>query len=271
MKAAASNSIQNSEFCTVAVDTSLHTVDFQCEPRDGFFEWLTDERVNDSHSTSRTGWLTQKSWVPQVGLFIEGVDPTGVSRSLTLSTSNPTEALPLLAGLVDVTGITRVDVALDYHADLSGCDFSVPHIHNLSVYRNGGKLDSVTFGSRKSKRFIRIYNKAAKAKIPGPLWRVEAELRSKGEPLLCLPIDTMDDVSIQYFPPIHSMRWPDEAQLHYAHDRPAVLRGLSSTVKQRQQALRDKYLSLVVPQPGEAYRDSLPELSHTLNDIRGGM
>lgn len=83
------------------------------------------------------------------------------------------------------SNISRIDVAIDYGRKLNPLAFFDKFIRKHSVYwgKDSG-AQSVYLGSKKSDKFIRIYDKRLEQKesfnvdVDGSWWRVEAEIRS---------------------------------------------------------------------------------------------
>jgi len=90
---------------------------------------------------------------------------------------NPKKILwPYLFALKNVR-ITRLDFAVDYPSDLSGCFFSLINpVKTTRYFSPSGKLETLYLGAPGSSSRFRIYDKALESKIYGQtLWRVEVQ------------------------------------------------------------------------------------------------
>ena len=76
--------------------------------------------------------------------------------------------------------ITRIDVARDFevfgYAPLLGDGFEKML---TTTYQARGAITGFTFGSRRSTRYLRVYNSGVKHGFEVPMWRVEFELKDK--------------------------------------------------------------------------------------------
>jgi len=249
------------------VKVSIHTIGFRCEPRRDFVRWLDTTCSRMSRAEYKTGAVKQTSYLDDLGVFVLYVSPHG-EYTLTFTTETPEQAISDLQAddVVTFEHLTRVDVALDYDADLSGCDFTMPRVKRRDSRGQNGLLEGVVFGSRRSRRYVRIYDRRRKAATPDRCWRIEIEYKPSNG-LTRLPEDLFDPLRMRYFPPAGELPWNDAAVLHYAHDNPGVERQISTRTRRRLNKLRAEHLDTVLPTPSEAYRAHLPSLERQLDGM----
>jgi len=146
--------------------------------------------------------------------------------------------------------ITRVDVAIDYPADLAGVIISHDTLLKSSrITGADGRLETMYLGSRQSGRFIRVYDKAREQKIDGTWWRVEAEHRCGGQDPL--PVDLFDGLRVGLLPA--GLTWNQRQILRSLQADPAALRSAPKRTRARYRAhLRE--IESLDPDPVQIYR-----------------
>jgi transcriptional regulator with XRE-family HTH domain len=94
--------------------------------------------------------------------------------------------------LVDRMRVVRLDIAVDYPVHPTWLLLRRPGVrgHENIVNRRGEC--SVALGSRSSRWYLRCYDRAAKHKLPGPLTRIEVELKPE-TPWTAADIQAMSD------------------------------------------------------------------------------
>lgn len=268
------NSGVNSRNQSVDVRASIHTIGCMLAPSPGFEAWLTGLSPDSHTFQEKLPYWTKETWsIKGLGFFTKYTPESGVS-SYKVFTETPEHTLPIVKTQATILGFDRIDIALDYDADLSGCEFVALRFKYHARFGLGKKLETLTFGRRGrgggEKRTYRIYNKG---KCGGTdRWRIEVQYRPDN---VCasLPDNLFDPVSIFYFPPVpaEGMSMNDQAMLYFCHYHPAAEQSLHYGAKKRLQENRDKYLLQVLPQPNDAYRLNQSALMEVLSGIESDL
>lgn len=139
-----------------------------------------------------------------------------------------------VAGWLENLHVTRVDVALDYPENLSGCLFDRPRASRQSHHGADGQLETVYLGAPGSKLRYRCYDKGRERVFAGQSavtvdgaawWRLEAVWRPVG-PDTVLPETLFDSLGVDRFAPNVCGSWKDVGALLYARDHPEWIRRL---------------------------------------------
>ena len=252
MQDGGANSGKDGANWTVGAAAGSHTIGFALEPREGFESWLAEMGTRLQERRYGTGFVRETIDVPGCGLFIATTRSGDSVPQYRLSTEEPVEALLNSASLFVPTGIYRLDIALDYDADLSGCEFAVKGAQYRTEYRSG-RLQSVYFGKRTSERFFRVYDRAARGKRGDTGWRVELEWKPKKDHYE-LPETLFDALDVRYYPPRGKLKVRDEAMLFYLSHHPDAERSLSYGTRQNIKLLREQHSVQLSPSPSTLYR-----------------
>lgn len=240
--------------CTEQGVATTHTVGFTIQPQESFGEWLYSSAVRRESTHYRNGGERTKFWVPECGLIIGDLSPGDLVPRYKLSTEAPAEVFLEAEKLYYPTAIYRLDVAIDYPMDLSGCWFQARGLKARNSYVSSGKLETLYLGGSRSQKRFRIYDRAGRgAKSKGNGWRIELEWKPKTD--YCeLPQDLFDGLDVRYFPPAGTLPIRDAADLEYLYRNPEAIRKYPYRTRKRLDALREEHLRAVDPSPAAAYR-----------------
>lgn len=87
---------------------------------------------------------------------------------------------PVACTLVDRMRVERLDLAVDYPVHPTWLLLRKPGVRGYEHIVNRRGECSVALGSRRSRWYLRCYDSAAKHGLPGPLTRIEVELKPEG-------------------------------------------------------------------------------------------
>jgi len=121
--------------------------------------------------------------------------------------------------------VTRLDVAIDFDIDISEYAWLCPGKTSVRYCDRSGKLQTLYFGKRNSRRYFRIYDKAAEQEeVNRVWWRVEAQARFHPRDRDFLPTDMFDGL---YAIPQVVTDVDDRALIYYLIHNPEQIRNLS--------------------------------------------
>ena len=254
----------------VLVAASVDTLRLGCQVNPGFEEWA--ERAYGFKRTDIRPTGHKTTWrMPGVG-FVDHYQYVDGRPSFLNLEYRPQEDDPssLLGTFLSPLAVRRVDIALDYGSDFSGYVFDAKRLQRREYRSSQGKLDTLYLGAAGSAKQFRIYDKASEVnrkrrktgepELAGPLWRIEAELRS--EYATILPNDLFDGLVVRTGPSVGKLKWSDAASLYYAMAHPGIHRSCSKRTRDRVEALIDQYGQPLDPAPSDVYRACLPYLKN---------
>ena len=159
----------------------------------------------------------------------------------------------------DEPRVTRLDVAIDYPRDLSGCGFDRARASRTEHRSASGRLETVYLGAPGSKLRFVCYDKAREREYAGQStpegrdwWRVEARYRpGRDDPIL--PIELFRSVEVTEPVPAISGNWRDVAALKWAHMNPAFVKALHWRNRRTIEEGLDGLLRPLLPSPRCVY------------------
>jgi len=250
---------------------SLHTLAIDCTESDDLFGYLEAEhelKLTREHPGRSRGTIWR---VKDVGSFRLWESESGTNKvryEFNLQGPEVSAARLILRDLLRSNGIVRVDAPIDYQLDLSDHLFDKKRVHRETHTNSQGRVESMGFGMRSCPLFIRAYDKQLESHLDSPLWRIEAECKSK--PRRDLRADLFDGLMVYSWPPKADLRWMENAALHLAHAHPGIQRAYSTRTRVRVDGLIADHLEPLTPSPADAYRAALPQLQRDLDNLLGG-
>jgi len=174
----------------------------------------------------------------------------------------------LFTNFFEADHVARIDIALDYPLDMSMFLFEFPRAKQARYLSARGALETVYFGSRASKRHLRIYDRQVKNGLDQPEWRVEVEHKCGNG--TALPESLLDGLVITQAPPPEALHAETHALIAMAQQRPEMLGRLPSRTRQRVKKRLSQHCLPLSPSPREVYLANLPELCTDLDSMIGG-
>jgi hypothetical protein len=245
--------------------------------------WLS--RLTQGHTPGfRQAWTFAGVGCLEVGDKASGaLQGAGLRLRLDFNPQNvPLEALVALGRMVhgDSVVVTRADVALDYLEDLTDCLVSHDTARKSGTFSDRGTCQTWYFGSGRSDRYFRVYNKAAEREdkglssadvvgegYDGPLWRLECESRPHGGEVLGEAL--FDGLQVRNVPA--SARQGDDltvtelAVLLCCLEQPDFLKRFSDRkTRKKYRALLESVTASLDPSPQEVYQEARPLLQTDL-------
>lgn len=253
---------------TILADTTMH------KDRDGeltsreWIRWTNHPDVISRHFAkwpylyqfkTASGYVVQfaghKSNCPEIRIDLNPASLRGKSDSLRL-----------LFACLRHPRLSRLDLCIDYPFDLS--DWMMTHSPSVKeqvFYGTGKRVETHYFGSARSNLQIRVYDKSKEAKIPGPLWRVEAQYRFTPT----TPLHSIRPFSgLRIWQPGHGLSFPERAALYYLADHPSAWSEVSKPTRLKLLRLSKLDLSLELdPQPSAIFDREFPRLLDRLKPL----
>lgn len=154
---------------------------------------------------------------------------------------------------------SRVDIAIDYFADLSQVrwDDLTKHKRQVEFRAPDGRRETLYIGSRASENMVRIYDKEKESKsLDGRLWwRVEAELKFKGDevgPLVFMR--PFSDLKGYLGLNVSGLNWRDRIVLERLAVDSSIFHEMGYDSRSKYRAMLNKYAdSELNPQPQSVY------------------
>jgi len=165
--------------------------------------------------------------------------------------------------------VSRIDVAIDYHLDLSGYRFDRGRVKRREFTGADGRTETVYLGERGGRLMHRMYNKAleeGQEKSGVPKWRAEVEHRPEAgeEPL---PLDLFEALKVHAWAPPRDLDWRTRADLFMLYHQPSAMRGLHSATRRRLKQLAEEHFSPLSPSPSEVYLSVRSALQAQLDQL----